>query len=95
MSRRFKHQIQNLIASETYCKQILDLISPRHYSKQSRRLTKSELEGGGSQILFVAYLNKWAQVFLHSTRAILAIEISFENMKNNCKRLLSAVNLSG
>ena len=35
--------------------------------KQSRRLTKSQLEGGGSQISFVAYqVKEGAQVFLHS-----------------------------
>lgn len=38
-----------------------------NYLKQSRRLTKSQLEGGGSQILFVAYqINERAQASLHS-----------------------------
>jgi hypothetical protein len=38
-----------------------------NYLKQSRRLTKHQLEGGGSQILFVAYqINERAQVLLHS-----------------------------
>ena len=38
-----------------------------NYLKQSRRLTKYQLEGGGSQILFVAYqIKERAQAFLHS-----------------------------
>jgi len=37
------------------------------YLKQSRRLTKYQLEGGGSQILFVAYqVIDGAQAFAHS-----------------------------
>jgi hypothetical protein len=37
-----------------------------NYLKQSRRLTKYQLEGGGSQILFVAYQIRGAQASLHS-----------------------------
>ena len=47
--------------------QLLTTCVDCNYLKQSRRLTKSQLEGGGSQISFVAYqVKEGAQVFLHS-----------------------------
>jgi len=46
---------ENLQTKTAKAQQLLTTCVDCNYLKQSRRLTKYQLEGGGSQILFVAY----------------------------------------
>jgi len=58
----FRVSLESKTANTTALNHCVDC----NHVKQSRRLTKQELEGGGSQMLFVAYSKWWAQAFLHS-----------------------------
>jgi hypothetical protein len=66
-----------------------------YYLKQSRRLTKYQLEGGGSQILFVAYqIREKAQAFAHSHSCeSLECRTLLFRIESNCNWLNCDVNI--